>query len=306
MASVRLMADSRIRVFDRYRGSEFTEAVYGERWLRLAYESAAGRALLPLIAKPFLSRYFGWRMRRPASARLIEPFIRDYNIRMADFLTPPGGFRCFNDFFCRELAPAARPVSDDPGTVVFPADARHLAVPVIGEESAVFVKGQRWDLPALLGHDLELARRFSGGSLVLSRLCPIDYHHFHFPLGGVAHSTRLIPGPLFSVNPIALRRSLAYIWQNKRTITRIEHPNCGEYLFLEIGATNVGSIVQEPRSPQQQVATGQRKGCFAFGGSSVISIFPSGAIRLAGDLLCQSKRAVELYARVGDVMGRLL
>lgn len=47
----------------------------------------------------------------------------------------------------------------------------------------VFVKGQRFDLPSLLGSDT-LAERYAAGAVVLSRLCPTDYHRFHFPCPG--------------------------------------------------------------------------------------------------------------------------
>jgi phosphatidylserine decarboxylase len=62
------------------------------------------------------------------------------------------------------------------------------------------VKGQKLRLPELLGDD-GVARRFAGGSLLISRLCPVDYHRFHFPAAGTPGESRLINGWLYSGQP---------------------------------------------------------------------------------------------------------
>jgi len=113
--------------------------------------------------------------------------------------------------------------------------------------------------------------------------------------------TRMIEGPLFSVSPIALRQQLAYLWQNKRTITPLQTERFGTVLLLEIGATCVGSICQTFTSGQT-VEKGEEKGFFAFGGSSTITIFEPGTVKLAADLADFSSRQTELYARVGTHM----
>ena len=112
---------------------------------------------------------------------------------------------------------------------------------------------------------------------------------------------KLINGPLFSVSPIALRRRLAYLWENKRTITKLETPDLGTVLLLEIGATCVGSILQT-FTPGKPVQKGDEKGYFAFGGSSTITIFEPGAVTLAADLVECSAKQTELYAKVGTAM----
>jgi phosphatidylserine decarboxylase len=193
-------------------------------------------------------------------------------------------------------------VDGDGASVVFPADARHLGFARADEIAGVFVKGQRFDLAALLG-DAELAQRYAGGSLVLSRLCPVDYHRFHFPCAGVPGEPRVIPGHLYSVSPIALRRRLAYLWENRRVLTKLEAGKLGTVLLLEVGATNVGSIVQTMVAGHP-VEKGAEKGMFRFGGSSTVTVFEPGKVRLADDLLKHSAECCELYARMGEVMGR--
>ncbi|MEM0926128.1 MAG: phosphatidylserine decarboxylase, partial [Planctomycetota bacterium] len=139
---------------------------------------------------------------------------------------------------------------------------------------------------------------------LLSRLCPVDYHRFHFPAAGVPGTTRLINGPLYSVNPIALKQNIQILATNKRTITQLETERIGRVLLIEVGATCVGSIRQTFEAGKL-VSKGEEKGFFRFGGSSTITIFPPGRVRFDDDLLEQSQRRVELYARMGDSLGSL-
>ena len=297
-----MSAPEPIEFFNRYTGRVEREQVYGEAWLRWIYHSPVGRlALEALVKRAVFSRWYGWRMDRPASRRKVAPFIREFGLDPAEFADPPEAFRTFNEFFHRHLAPGTRPVDPDPDSVVFPADARHLGFQDVSQVEGIFVKGQQFDLPALLG-DADLAARYARGTLVLSRLCPVDYHRYHFPTAGIPGEPRLIPGPLYSVNPVALRRLVAYLWENRRTITRLETGSLGTVLLLEIGATNVGSMVTT-FTPGQPVPKGAEKGYFRFGGSSTITLFEPGRVRLEGDLVAQSALGRELYARVGDRMG---
>jgi phosphatidylserine decarboxylase len=303
-ASLRMGNPDAIEFFNRYTRRSERETVYGDAWLRWTYGNPLGRLALELVAKRALfSRWYGWRMNRPSSRVRVAPFIKQYGVDTSEFADPPESFRTFNEFFVRRLKPDARPIDADADSVVFPADGRHLGFQDVSQTDGVFVKGQRFDLPALLG-DTNLAARYSQGTLVASRLCPVDYHRFHFPAAGTPGEPRLINGPLYSVNPIALRRRLAYLWENRRVITTLDTERFGQVLLLEIGATNVGSIVQT-FAPGRAVKKGVEKGCFEFGGSSTITLFEPGRVKLADDLLEQTGQCRELYARMGDRMDRV-
>nr|WP_226895628.1 phosphatidylserine decarboxylase [Luteolibacter marinus] len=234
----------------------------------------------------------------PATRAKIAPFIAKYGLDPAEFADSPESYASFNEFFYRKLKPEARPIAD--AKAVFPADGRHLGFQKASGIEGVFVKGQKFDLGRLLGDD-SLASRYADGSLVLSRLCPVDYHRFHFPATGTPGEVKLLNGPLFSVSPIALRRNLGYLWENKRTLTKLTTSAIGTVLLLEIGATCVGSILQT-FTPGQPVQKGDEKGYFAFGGSSTITIFEPGAVTLAEDLVKWSSEQTELYAKVGTAM----
>ena len=233
-----------IRYFHRTKQAVETEQVYGEKWLRWTYETALGRLALDwFVRRAVLSRYYGWRMSLRDSARRVLPFIVDYNLDVDEFAKKPYSFKTFNEFFYRALKPEARPIAAGERAAVLPADGRHLALPNMDDAAGFYAKGQQFLLEAFLG-DAELAAKFAGGSLLISRLCPVDYHRFHFPVGGVPGESRLINGWLYSVSPVALRRNLAYLWENKRMVTLVDSPVFGQVAVVEIGATMVGSIIQ--------------------------------------------------------------
>ena len=298
------MAESGIQYFNRYTGKVETEVVYGDRWLRFILFNPFGKIALHTVAKrAWFSRWYGWRMSRPSSAARVRPFIEQYGITKDEHVKAADAFTSFNDFFYRKLKSAARPLDAADDSAVFPADGRHLGFAKASEVERVYVKGQRFDLGRLLGDD-KLAAQFSAGAAVFSRLCPVDYHRFHFPVAGEPGNARLINGPLYSVNPLALRDRLSILWENKRYITEIETEQLGRVLMLEIGATNVGSV-HHTFVPTRMVEKGEEKGYFAFGGSATLTLFEPGRVQLAEDLLEQSAQQRELYAKVGDRMGTI-
>ena len=56
---------------------------------------------------------------------------------------------------------------------------------------------------------------------------------------------------------------------------------------MEIGATNVGSIIQT-YTAGKSVERGEEKGMFRFGGSATMTFFEPGKVQLAEDLLQSS------------------
>lgn len=291
-----------ITFFNRHTGQIETEVIYGEGFLRWAYEHPVGVAALHAAVKSQLfSRWYGWRMDRPASRAKIQPFIRTYGLDPTEFAEPVEHFRHFNDFFHRRLKPGARPVDANPRSLVFPADGRHLLLRDVASGGDFFIKGTRFDLPTLL-QDGVLAGKFAHGDLLISRLCPVDYHRFHFPCAGTPDAPRHLPGPLFSVSPIALRQRPGILWENKRCLTRLQTPALGEVLYLEIGATCVGTIIHTSQ-PHQAVPKGAEKGYFRFGGSCVITVYEPGRIQWDADLIQHAAEGREVYGWMGERCG---
>ncbi|MCB1119413.1 MAG: phosphatidylserine decarboxylase [Chlamydiia bacterium] len=278
-----------IVIYNRQTKQNEVEKVYGETTLKLFLTTR----LIHFIARlPLLSRLFGWWQRQPWTARKIAPFIKKYGIDASEF---DNTFPSFDAFFSRPLKPNARTFPKDPKTAIIPADGRYWFFPDLNHVPSLFVKGQHFDLPTLL-QDRTLAHAYQNGSCVLGRLCPSDYHRFHFPCSGIPHHTKEIPGPLFPVNPLAVRQRLSILTENRRTLTPIDTDDFGTLLMIEIGATCVGTIHQT-FTPNTPIQRGAEKGYFSFGGSALILLFPPQAITFAPDLVNPS---CEILCRFGE------
>lgn len=257
-----------------------------------------------MVKRKWFSYWYGRRMSAPRSKSKVLPFIETYGLDVSEFQNPPESFRTFNEFFYRKLKPECRPIDPDEDSLVFPADGRHLGFADLSEVDHVYAKGQKFCLQALLGSQ-DLADFYRNGSLLISRLCPVDYHRFHFPLSGKIRPARLINGGLCSVNPIALRKRLSILWENKRYLSFLENERIGKVAQLMIGATCVGSV-RWTAANDSVVSKGQEFGFFLFGGSCVISLFPPNSTQFSSKLLENSLSGVETYGRMGQEMGRLL
>jgi phosphatidylserine decarboxylase len=303
------MAAQPIRFYNRYTRKVETEKVFGEGWLRFAYGNPAGRLFVWAAARRALfSQFYGAKMNNPVSALRILPFIAKYEMDSDEFAKSPFDYKTFNEFFFRALKPGVRPIAAGENVAVFPADGRHLAFPDVTTAPGFYVKGATFTLAELLGEaelpedQRTLANAFARGSMLISRLCPVDYHRFHFAVSGLPAESRRIDGWLYSVSPIALRRNLRYLVANKREVTLIESPQFGKVAMIEVGATNVGSI-RQTFIPGREVAKGDEKGMFAFGGSCVITLFQRGRITFDADIVEQSAQHLETYAKMGDRLG---
>lgn len=294
---------SDIRFYNRYTKQLETEKVYGEGYLRWTYESLLGRVgLWALVRRAFFSNWYGRRMGKASSVKKIAPFIAQYGLDPEEFADEVSSYRSFNDFFYRKLKAGARPLCAEPKSIALPADGRHLGVANLSTVDGLYAKGQHFDLEEFLG-SRTLGRHFEGGTAVISRLCPVDYHRFHSPVSGTVERQQVINGWLYSVSPIALRRAAHYLWENKRVLSIIDTPEAGTVAFVAIGATCVGSIEMTAHEGDK-VEKGGELGYFAFGGSCVVTIFEAGRVKLAEDLRENgSSQLVEVYAKFGDVLG---
>lgn len=283
---------------DRQTGETKQEAIYGDAALRFLYGSAFGRLIGRVISTtPLVSRLYGWWQSRPFTKRKIAPFVKKFGIDASEFEKPLDAYPSFNAFFIRKLKPETRPLAKG---AVLPADGRYLFYQNIETCDGFVVKGKKFNLPQLLGNT-DLADSFREGSMVLARLCPTDYHRFHFPCDCLPSEPRLINGPLYSVNPIAVKQRIDLLAENKRMVTHLDSVRYGEILFIEIGATNVGSIHQT-YIPGKSYKKGDEKGYFSFGGSSIILLFKPGTIQIDRYLLNNSAQNMETLCLFGQAL----
>ena len=105
------------------------------------------------------------------------------------------------------------------------------------------VKNIHYSLAELL-EDNDVAKKYEGGTWIVLRLCPTDYHRFHFVDNGTPLENHFIKGNYYSVNPTALERVAKLYCQNKREWSIFRSENFGDIIHVEVGATCVGSIIQ--------------------------------------------------------------
>ncbi len=286
-----------ILVKDRKTGSLIKEQVFGALALKILYTRPQCCIRNFVSKNSFISKVYGWWQKQPWTKASVNKFIKNYHIDSKEFAK--NKFDSFNDFFTRELKEECRPLSYGERVAIMPADGRYFFFQKIDEETCFNVKSSPMNLEKLL-QDKELAARFKEGSMVISRLCPVDYHRFHFPCDGKASPAYPIKGPLYSVNPWALKKDPSILWENKRVITFLESEAFGTILYIEVGATCVGTIHQTYQTGA--VVKGQEKGYFSFGGSCLILLFEKGRIAFDADLL--SSGPLEIYCQMGESLGQ--
>jgi phosphatidylserine decarboxylase len=298
-----------IIVHNRETGNLETEKIpnFIKVAMRLMYSHGAKFAVDTNRVKKILhsmSVKQGKKYSNPASVKDIDHFIEFHNLNREEMLDPAESFANFNEFFYRKLKPSARPIAspDDPKIAVSPADSRLNVFVTIEEAQKVWIKGQHFNLASLL-QDVDLAKHYEGGSLVIARLAPQDYHRFHSPVNGTIRSFTPIDGTYFTVNPVAVKTSMDVYTENKRVVCPIETDEFGLVTFVAIGATMVGTITFTTKVGDK-VKKGDEHGFFAFGGSTVLLLFPPNSIEFDKDLVVNSANALETLVKVGTSIGR--
>ena len=290
--------EKNIQYKNRKTGELIDESPSGEGLIKFLYQTSIGKLPLHILFKRKLfSTLFGKLMDSPISRKGIDSFKQKYKMDLSDYIVPEAGFRTFNEFFYRRVKPESRKIEND---IVSPADGKVLAFQSIQDVHSFFIKGRQFTLSEYFINE-DLAKRYEDGAMIIIRLAPTDYHRFHFPVDGIPGVSKLVKGYLYSVSPYALNKSLEIFCENKRTLCEIETNNYGNILYSEVGATNVGSIIQT-YTPNKPIKKGDEKGCFAFGGSTVVLFFEKSKVKIAEDLLTNTKSGIETEVQMGETI----
>jgi phosphatidylserine decarboxylase len=291
-----------VRLYNRRTRAIETERVPAGRLLGCLYSRTWGRRACDAVwSRIWFSRLYGWPFHRNFSRRQIEGFIRQNSIDMAEVALPEGGFASFNDFFTRRLKPGARPVDEAPSAVISPADSRLKVFP-IKNGSVLKIKGADLTLSQLLG-STAAPEGFDDGLCLQFRLAPCDYHRFGYIADGIQGPIHEVMGRLYSVSPLALGHMPDIWWRNLRHWCFVQSLALGTILQIEVGATVVGSIVQQ-RPTGGACRRGQEKGYFQMGGSTVLIVVQSGKVAVDSDILHHSEKGIETLVKYGETIGR--
>lgn len=290
-----------IKYYDRKSKSYKEENIAGSKALKWTYESPLGKGFLELfIKRKIFSKLYGHYCDSSLSKKKIKKFIDEFNINMNRFEKKE--YKSFNDFFYRKLQNNI--INESDNILISPADSRLLVMENINKDRNFNIKYFQYNLEQLI-QSKELANKYDGGTALVFRLCPTDYHRFHFIDNGVCNSTKKIKGYYYSVNPIALKNVNNVFIENKREYSIFKSENFGDILYMEVGATCVGGIIQT-YNPNEYMKRGMEKGYFKFGGSTVILIFEKNKILIDEDIIRNSNNEIETYVTFGEKIGRKL
>lgn len=287
-----------IEYYDRKTGEMNKEIVMGDALIKWAYRSLAGKIIAPfLFSSSFVSKLIGYYFDSKLSKPKIDKAIQELKIDESEFAVPKEEYSSFNDFFTRKLKDDARPYSQNDEDFSSPADGRVLVYNEILPATLLKVKGVEDSLNNLFNKEIT---DFDNGKVAVIRLCPADYHRYHFPCDGTVIEQVKVSGKYHSVNPVALEAEKRVFCQNKREYTIIETTDFKKVAFMEVGAFGVGGIHQTFTGTK--IEKMQEKGYFDFGGSTVVLVFQKDAIRFCDDLIRNSEKGIETLIKAGETI----
>jgi phosphatidylserine decarboxylase len=292
-----------IPLYDLKNQKEAQEVVYGGALLSFAYSFFLLRFLIsiPWVQKK-ISQYVGIKKKSPQSKKDIAPFIKHYQINIDEFVVPAEGFKSFNDFFIRQKKNISFP--EDKNIFASPCDARLMVSRIENNVPALKVKGRDVPLPQLMGSLAHLGPK-SGWALTF-RLCPVDYHRFHFVDSGKVGEVSKLGKHLHSVNPWALAQLPKIFEINERQLCQQDTDSFGKITYIEVGAMCVG-LIHQSFSPNERVLRGQEKGYFDFGASTLVLLVEdsaTGHLEINPQILEKNNEGLEVLTHLGDNLGR--
>ncbi len=298
-------SQSEIRFWHRAHGRMEVEKVYGDRFIKTLYSSPLGDVARAVFANRQFSQFYGTLQDRPASGKKVRPFIEKFDIAIDEY--EPGtlaaddirdSYATFNEFFIRKLRPTARAVVSGASRMPAFAEARYVGHSRVTRDTVFPVKGKFLTAAGILGSG-EIAKPFEGGPLLVARLCPVDYHRYHYPDAGRVLDHFMVPGRFDSVNPLALKLKGDIFIANERQVSILDTENFGRLAYVEVGAICVGKIVQT-HAWKEPFLRGEQKGYFLFGGSTVVLLGEPGRWKPSADIEANTQKGIETYVRLGD------
>ncbi|MCK3655289.1 phosphatidylserine decarboxylase [Pasteurellaceae bacterium Macca] len=289
---------------------------------RPTYGQRAKIAFQYLMPQLGLTRVAGWLAERQWGAvthLFIKLFAKQYQVDLSEAeKSNPSDYASFNEFFIRPLKEGARPINQDNQALCLPADGRVSEGGEISENRLLQAKGHQFTLETLLAEDTELTEKFKNGTFLTTYLSPRDYHRVHMPCDATLKKMIYVPGELFSVNPFLAQHVPNLFARNERLICEFETV-FGPMVQILVGATITASmstvwagVINPPRTNDVAVyhyltegdtaihlKKGEEMGAFRLG-STVINLFPQGAIALESHL--QAGEATRMGERLGAVL----
>jgi phosphatidylserine decarboxylase len=302
---------------ERRSGRIVTESLIADRLVRWLYGAAREKA--PLLFKALTSARSSQLLsyvnfdcppkRKETSTRKLAA---DLGVDLQECVSPQHCLQSARELFERQIRFwTCRPMPQDPGLVVSPADAKIL-VGSLDKTESLFLKEKFFTYDELLGPSKRRWRKaFQKGDYAVLRLTPEKYHYNHLPVSGQIVDFYTIDGDYHSCNPAAVVATVTPYSKNKRVVTIIDTDvsggtGIGLVAMVEIVALMIGEIVQCYSSHRYErpitiergliVHRGQPKSLFRPGSSVDVLFFQKNRIEFDKDLVRNCQR--------GDVNSR--
>ena len=281
------------------RAGKICEKTTGQdKFLAFVYAHTLTRLLLRPMLSPWASRLGGCLLSTRASSRLIFPFVRKHHIDLSQY--EKCEYSSYNDFFTRKIRPDKRPVVMDSEILITPGDGKISAYPIT-EDGRFFIKNTSYTVKELLC-DGKLARHYVGGWIYVLRLSVCDYHRNCYVADGQKSAQRRIPGVFHTVNPVANDHYPIYK-MNTREYCLLRNKELGSVLMMEVGALMVGKICNY-HLENRLVGRGEEKGCFEFGGSTIVLMTEPGRVLPDQDIREHTEKGWETIVKLGEEIGK--
>lgn len=265
--------------------------------VKFFYSNVLGRGLLKILSLPFFSKFIGFILNRSFSKYFISGFVKKNNIDLSIY--KKSNFKSFNDFFTRELKSENININKEANIFVSPSDAK-LSCYQIDETSRFSIKGSSYNICELLNGD-DIYKKYVGGTILIFRLCADDYHRYIYLDNGSKSKNTFISGQLNTVRPIVLDFINIYK-RNAREYTIMQTENFGEVVQVEVGAVLVGKI--NNFHEEHKFFRGEEKGCFEFGGSTIVVLVEKDKVIIDDDIINNTKNGIETLVKCGMKIGK--
>ena len=194
------------------------------------------------LAKKLANCYISW-----IKNLLIYGFMQKYAINLQEAeQSDPFAYKSFNDFFIRKLKSDVRRINFDPKIIVSPCDGYISEYGNISDNNLIQAKEKKLSLKDLLANQINSVNSqiFENGKFITIYLAPHNYHRIHMPITATLKQMIYVPGKLFSVNPIIVKKIPNIFTINERVIN-IFDSELGKIAIILVGAMVVGSIATQ-------------------------------------------------------------
>ncbi|MGN0166135.1 MAG: phosphatidylserine decarboxylase [Lachnospiraceae bacterium] len=289
--------DIRLDCFKDRKGNVIKKDLAVAGSMHLLYDNFLGRLFLSFLTSKTMANIQRKFLDSSLSTLFIDPFIKKNGISLKDYI--PEKYISFNDFFTREIRDDRRRILYGDDILVSPSDGRVTAYK-INHHSRFKIKNSVYSVASLL-RDGSLAEYYKDGYFVLVRLSVDDYHHYIYSVSGNKKTDRYIDGFLHSVNPVVYDYVKVYK-ENSRSYSIITTADEKHIVQMEVGAMGVGRICNDEMN-KAYVKQGDKKGHFAFGGSSIVLLLPKDSFVPDEDILKNTLEGYETRVLMGERIG---